>query len=73
MSKKRNQSIESEGNFISIRLNILFGIVIFLFLVLIIRLADMQIVNQDFYSNKLSTASQKIISTGSVRGQIFDA
>ncbi|HEM3931589.1 TPA: penicillin-binding protein 2 [Streptococcus suis] len=73
MSRKRNQSIESEGNFISIRLNILFGIVIFLFLVLIIRLADMQIVNQDFYTNKLSTASQKIISTGSVRGQIFDA
>ncbi len=33
----------------------------------------MQIVNQDFYTNKLSTASQKIISTGSVRGQIFDA
>lgn len=33
----------------------------------------MQIVNQDFYNNKLSTASQKIISTGSVRGQIFDA
>ncbi|MCL4933830.1 penicillin-binding protein PBP2B [Streptococcus suis] len=73
MSKKRNQSIESEGNFISIRLNILFGIVIFLFLVLIIRLADIQIVNQDFYSNKLSTASQKIISNGSIRGQIYDA
>lgn len=33
----------------------------------------MQIVNQDFYNNKLSTASQKIISTGSVRGRIFDA
>lgn len=65
--------MENNGNFIAIRLNILFSIVIFLFLVLILRLADMQIVNHDFYSNKLSTASQKIISTGSVRGQIFDA
>ncbi|HEL1641296.1 TPA: penicillin-binding protein 2 [Streptococcus suis] len=73
MKKRKNKPLEHDGNFISLRLNILFSIVIFLFLVLILRLADMQIVNQDFYSNKLSTASQKIISTGSVRGQIFDA
>lgn len=73
MKNRRNLVADQDGNFIAKRLNILFGIVIFLFLVLIIRLADMQIVNQDFYSNKLSTASQKIISTGSVRGQIFDA
>lgn len=65
--------MENNGNFIAIRLNILFSIVIFLFLVLILRLADMQIVNHNFYSNKLSTASQKIISNGSVRGQIYDA
>nr|WP_306431269.1 penicillin-binding protein PBP2B [Streptococcus suis] len=65
--------MEHDGNFISFRLNILFSIVIFLFLVLILRLADMQIINHDFYSNKLSTASQKIISNGSIRGQIYDA
>ncbi|HFI0048286.1 TPA: penicillin-binding protein PBP2B [Streptococcus suis] len=73
MNKRTNKSIEHDGNFIAIRLNILFSIVIFLFLILILRLADMQIVNHDFYSNKLSTASQKIISNGSVRGQIYDA
>ncbi|HEM3554318.1 TPA: penicillin-binding protein 2 [Streptococcus suis] len=73
MNKRTNKSIEHDGNFITIRLNILFSIVIFLFLILILRLADMQIVNHDFYRNKLSTASQKIISTGSVRGQIYDA
>ncbi|HFI0090414.1 TPA: penicillin-binding protein PBP2B [Streptococcus suis] len=73
MNKRTNKSIEHDGNFIAIRLNILFSIVIFLFLILILRLADMQIVNHDFYRNKLSTASQKIISTGSVRGQIYDA
>ncbi|HEP1794828.1 TPA: penicillin-binding protein 2 [Streptococcus suis] len=73
MKNRRNLVADQDGNFIAKRLNILFGIVIFLFLVLILRLADMQIVNQDFYNNKLSTASQKIISTGSVRGRIFDA
>ncbi|MGU8023848.1 penicillin-binding protein PBP2B [Streptococcus suis] len=73
MKKRQEHLVENNGNFIAIRLNILFSIVIFLFLVLILRLADMQIVNHDFYRNKLSTASQKIISTGSVRGQIYDA
>ncbi|NQO19623.1 penicillin-binding protein 2 [Streptococcus suis] len=73
MNKRTNKSIEHDGNFIAIRLNILFSIVIFLFLILILRLADMQIINHDFYSNKLSTASQKIISNGSIRGQIYDA
>ncbi|NQN84631.1 penicillin-binding protein 2 [Streptococcus suis] len=73
MKKRKNKPLEHDGNFISLRLNILFSIVIFLFLVLILRLADMQIINHDFYRNKLSTASQKIISTGSVRGQIYDA
>ncbi|HEM4537874.1 TPA: penicillin-binding protein 2 [Streptococcus suis] len=73
MKKRKNKPLEHDGNFISLCLNILFSIVIFLFLVLILRLADMQIINHDFYSNKLSTASQKIISNGSIRGQIYDA
>ncbi|HEM3526162.1 TPA: penicillin-binding protein 2 [Streptococcus suis] len=73
MKKRKNKPLEHDGNFISLRLNILFSIVIFLFLALILRLADMQIINHDFYSNKLSTASQKIISNGSIRGQIYDA
>ncbi|HFU4465358.1 TPA: penicillin-binding protein PBP2B [Streptococcus suis] len=64
---------DQEGKFISFRLNILFAIVIFLFTVLILRLADMQIVNYEFYSSKLSTASKKVISRGAVRGQIYDA
>ncbi|HEL2055520.1 TPA: penicillin-binding protein 2 [Streptococcus suis] len=33
----------------------------------------MQIINHDFYSNKLLTASKKVISKGAVRGQIYDA
>ncbi|MGQ7688403.1 penicillin-binding protein PBP2B [Streptococcus suis] len=58
---------------IPIRLNILFGVVILLFTVLIVRLADMQIVNHGFYTNKLATASQKVVTKSSVRGLIYDA
>ncbi|HEL2253110.1 TPA: hypothetical protein TZH75_002407, partial [Streptococcus suis] len=47
MKKRQAHLVENNGNFIAIRLNILFSIVIFLFLVLILRLADMQIVNHD--------------------------
>ncbi len=50
---------------IPIRLNILFGVVILLFTVLIVRLADMQIVNHGFYTNKLVTASQKVVTKSS--------
>lgn len=55
------------------RLNLFFGLVIVLFSLLIARLAYMQIINQEFYSQKLATASQKTITNSSVRGQIYDA
>jgi penicillin-binding protein 2B len=71
--KKNHQSTGNARNMIPIRLNILFGVVILLFTVLIVRLADMQIVNHDFYSNKLATASQKVVTKSSVRGLIYDA
>lgn len=62
-----------EGAFIPRRLTILFAIVIVLFSVLISRLAYMQIINKDFYTDKLAKASQKVITNSSVRGQIYDA
>lgn len=73
MKKKNHQATGNARNMIPIRLNILFGVVILLFTVLIVRLADMQIVNHDFYSNKLATASQKVVTKSSVRGLIYDA
>lgn len=73
MKKKNHQSTGNARNMIPIRLNILFGVVILLFTVLIVRLADMQIVNHGFYTNKLATASQKVVTKSSVRGLIYDA
>ncbi|OIN21523.1 penicillin-binding protein [Streptococcus pneumoniae] len=58
---------------IPIRLNLLFAIVILLFLTIIGRLLYMQVLNKDFYEKKLASASQTKITTSSARGEIYDA
>lgn len=58
---------------IPIRLNLLFAIVILLFLAIIGRLLYMQVVNKDFYEAKLASASQTRVTTSSARGEIYDA
>lgn len=63
MTKKSNSPsrVGREDNFIPRRLNVLFSIVILLLSVLLARLAYMQIMNREFYTKKLATASQKTI------------
>ncbi|MCQ9211012.1 MULTISPECIES: penicillin-binding protein PBP2B [unclassified Streptococcus] len=73
MTKNAPSRKGREDAFIPRRLNILFAIVIILFSILISRLAYMQIINKDFYTDKLAKASQKVITNSSVRGQIYDA
>ena len=68
MSKRKFDSHSITG-----RLYLLFGIVGVLFLVLIARLGYMQVVNQEFYTDKLAKASKTKIKSSSVRGQIYDA
>ena len=58
---------------IPIRLNLLFAIVILLFMTIIGRLLYMQVLNKDFYETKLASASQTRVTTGSARGEIYDA
>lgn len=58
---------------IPIRLNLLFSIVILLFLTIIGRLLYMQVLNKDFYEKKLASASQTKVTTSSARGEIYDA
>lgn len=58
---------------IPIRLNLLFAIVIMLFMAIIGRLLYMQVLNKDFYETKLASASQTRVTTSSARGQIYDA
>ena len=58
---------------IPIRLNLLFSIVILLFMAIIGRLLYMQVLNKDFYETKLASASKTKVTTSSARGQIYDA
>ena len=58
---------------IPIRLNLLFAIVILLFLAIIGRLLYMQVLHKDFYENNLASASQTRVTMGSARGEIYDA
>ena len=58
---------------IPIRLNLLFSIVILLFMTIIGRLLYMQVLNKDFYEKKLASASQTKVTTNSARGEIYDA
>ena len=58
---------------IPIRLNLLFAIVILLFLTIIGRLLYMQVLHKDFYENKLASANQTRVTMGSARGEIYDA
>lgn len=69
---KRLQSIYTEIPVIARRLYILFFMVVFLFTVLVIRLADMQLVNADFYLEKLRKTTIYEVSTSTERGQIYD-
>ena len=58
---------------IPIRLNLLFSIIILLFMTIIGRLLYMQVLNKDFYETKLASASKTKVSTSSARGQIYDS
>lgn len=61
------------SHLIPIRLNLLFSIVILLFMTITGRLLYMQVLNKDFYEKKLASASQTKVTTSSARGEIYDA
>ena len=58
---------------IPIRLNLLFSIIILLFMTIIGRLLYMQVLNKVFYETKLASASKTKVTTSSARGEIYDA
>ena len=54
------------------RLNFIFGIIIFIFLLLLIKFYYLQIIKFDNYSSLAKSNSLKIISIPAIRGQILD-
>ncbi len=73
MASKRNGSKNKAALRVAHRVNLLFFTVFVLFTILLLRLAQMQIVEKKFYSAKLNATTNYTIKTSSVRGEIFDA
>ncbi|MBJ8325364.1 penicillin-binding protein PBP2B [Streptococcus pacificus] len=61
------------GKVVAHRINLLFFIIVFLFTILILRLADMQLINKEFYTAKITALTTYKVTTSNPRGQIYDA
>lgn len=61
------------GSQMSSRINLIFAIIVLLFVVLLLRLAQMQLVEKEFYLKKLAATTSYTVKTSSPRGKIYDA
>ncbi len=76
MFKKKEKATKKPSRtfvLISNRINLLFFIIVALFTVLLLRLAQMQLVDEKFYQAKLKETTTYTIKTSSPRGQIYDS
>ncbi|OFI45785.1 penicillin-binding protein [Floricoccus penangensis] len=73
-NKKEKKSVGNSIKAIPMRINLLFFLIFTLFIILIARLYNMQIVHHDFYLKKLEEAGSvtKVVES-TPRGQIYDA
>ncbi|MFC3927484.1 penicillin-binding protein PBP2B [Streptococcus caprae] len=71
--KKKSKRYQRPFSKISNRITILFFVVVLLFSVLVLRLAQMQLFDSDFYVNKLKESTTYTIKSANERGQIYDA
>ena len=65
--------IKKRASSITKRIYLVFSIIVILFSIIIFRLAQMQIVNKDFYDHKLNSSTTYTVTTSSPRGEIYDA
>lgn len=61
------------GYMISNRVNLLFATTVLLFTILVVRLAQMQLVEKSFYQEKLGSENRYTVKSSMPRGRIFDA
>ena len=73
--KKRLDKIKIGKKSASItkRIYLIFFVIVILFSILILRLAQMQILNKSFYDDKLSASTTYTVKTSNPRGEIYDA
>lgn len=74
--KRRNTEPDQKTyrkSHVPFRLNLLFFVIFALFTLLIVRLANLQIVNSDTYEQKIKASSTRSIKESTPRGMIYDA
>lgn len=76
MSFKKKLSkgtIVKQTTSITKRIYLIFAVIVVLFSIIILRLAQMQILNKDFYDGKLNASTSYTVTTSNPRGEIYDA
>ena len=69
----RNIKIEKGPSNVTRRIYLIFSVIVVLFSVIVLRLAQMQIFNKSFYENKLNSSTTYKVTTSSPRGEIYDS
>lgn len=72
-NKQRAVKVKKKEASIPRRINLLFFVIVCLFTLIILRLAQMQILEQDFYNQKLTASTLYTVKLSSPRGEIYDA
>lgn len=71
--KVRKFKIVKKPTSMTKRIYLIFSIIVVLFLIIILRLAQMQILNKSFYDEKLNSSTTYTVTTSNPRGEIYDA
>lgn len=72
-NRKNLQRQKRLGYQMSSRINLIFAIIVLLFVLLLLRLAQMQLLDKDFYMEKLTATTSYTVKNSSPRGKIYDA
>ena len=71
--KVRKFKIVKKPTSMTKRIYLIFSIIVVLFSIIILRLAQMQILNKSFYDEKLNSSTTYTVTTSNPRGEIYDA
>lgn len=71
--KVRKFKIDKKLTSMTKRIYLIFSVIVVLFSIIILRLAQMQILNKSFYDEKLNSSTTYTVTTSNPRGEIYDA
>ena len=71
--KVRKFKIDKKPTSMTKSIYLIFSVIVVLFSIIILRLAQMQILNKSFYDEKLNSSTTYTVTTSNPRGEIYDA